>query len=295
MPNFPITALRKLGQFAFYKKGARALFFIGVLLCLLPASRGTDFFFWWLELCVLSALIGLQQEQVFALSWLSVALAGFCGLLLTNALYLNPVYHAEGIYFPITLLLAFVAASHCPVWFAQTSFKLFCVFIVLIATWALLQWLTGWGFIDEKSSRAQALFITPNTLATALNLGLVPILGYYLLGRGGRGVYRLTLLLFAALLATQSRGGYLGLLAYIGIAWRGLCSRVRPTTTGGKALSGGIRGLPNPSPSYWKKAPHFLAKGLKLTRLKSIICWRKSRCIGSMACSLNNRPPIRTS
>lgn len=186
---------------------------IGTLLCLLPASRGSDFFFWWLGLCLLAAFAGLQQERSFSLSWLGVALAGFCLLLLTNALYLNTVYHANGIYLPATLLLAFVAASHCPVWFAQTGSKIFCVFIVLIATWALLQWLTGWGFIDERSFRAQALFATPNTLATALNLGLVPILGYYLLGRGGRGVYRLTLLLFAALLATQSRGGYLGLLA----------------------------------------------------------------------------------
>ena len=43
----------------------------------------------------------------------------------------------------------------------------------------------------------------------------MPVLGYYLLGRGGRGVYGLTLLLFAALLTTQSRGGYLGLLSGI--------------------------------------------------------------------------------
>ncbi len=196
------------------KRGLIAPFFvISALLCILPASRGTGPFFWWLGLCLLAALANRYQERLFTLSWLSAALTGFCGLLLINALYLNPVYHAEGIYFSATLLFAFVAASRCPGWFAQTGFKLFCAFIALIALWALLQWLTGWGFMDEKSSRAQALFATPNTLAVALNLGLVPVLSYYLLGRGGRGVYALTLMLFAALLATQSRGGYLGLLA----------------------------------------------------------------------------------
>lgn len=221
----------------YFKKRALApFFFIGVLLCLLPASRGTDFFFWWLGLCLLAALAGLQQERVFALSWLSAAVVGFCGLLLINALCLNPVYHAEGIYLPATLLLAFVIASRCSDWFVQTGFKLFCAFIALIAVWALLQWLTGRGFLDEEDWRPHALFATPNTLATALNLGLAPILGYYLLGRGGRGAYALTLLLFAALLGAQSRGGYLGLLAsllffllFIGQAavvaqWRRYCT-----------------------------------------------------------------------
>jgi len=149
------------------------------------------------------------------LSWISAALVGFCLLLLTNALYLNPVYHADGIYFSATLLIAFLVASCRPIWLTQTGFKIFCAVIALIAVWALVQWLTGWGFLEEKSSRALALFTTPNTLATALNLGLMPVLAYYLLGCGGRGVYGLTLLLFAALLATQSRGGYLGLLAGI--------------------------------------------------------------------------------
>ncbi|MGZ5056093.1 MAG: O-antigen ligase family protein [Methylobacter sp.] len=147
------------------------------------------------------------------MSWISVLLAGFCGLLFTNALYINPAYHVEGIYFPATLLIAFVAASCCPDWVAQSGFKIFCVSIALIAVWALLQWLTGWGFIGEESPRSEGPFATPNTLATALNLGLTPILAYYLLGYGGRSAYGVTLLLFAALLATQSRGGYLGLLA----------------------------------------------------------------------------------
>jgi O-antigen ligase len=197
------------------KRALAPFFGISVLLCLLQASRSIEFFFWWLGLCLLVALTWLQQERLFALSWVSALLTGFCGLLFVNALYINPVYHAEGIYFPATLLIAFVVASCCPEWFVQSGFKIFCAVIALIAVWALIQWLTGWGFLDKKSVRVPALFVTPNTLATALNLGLAPVLAYYLLGYGGRSVYGLTLLLFAALLATQSRGGYLGLLAGI--------------------------------------------------------------------------------
>lgn len=197
------------------KRAFAPFFIITALLCLLQTSRDLAFFLWWLGLCLLVALARLQQEQSFKLSWVSVALTGFCLLLLINALYLNPVYHAEGIFFSATLLATFILASYRPDWLAQIGFKIFCAVIALIAVWALVQWLTGWGFIDEKSVRSVALFTTPNTLATVLNLGLMPVLAYYLLGYGGRRVYGLTLLLFAALLTTQSRGGYLGLMAGI--------------------------------------------------------------------------------
>jgi len=160
-------------------------------------------------------LASLQQERSLALSWISAALVGFCTLQLINVLYISPTYNAGGIYFSSTLLIAFIAATCRSAWLTKTGFKIFSAIIALIAVWALVQWLTGWGFIDQKSARALALFVTPNILATTLNLGLMPVLAYYLLGCGGRGVYGLTLLLFAALLTTQSRGGYLGLLSGI--------------------------------------------------------------------------------
>jgi O-antigen ligase len=197
------------------KRAFAPFFFIIALVCLLQTSRYIDFSFWWLGLCLLIVLAKLQQERSFTLSWISAALVVFCLLQLTNALYLNPSYYAGGIYFPSTLLITFLVASCRPIWLIQTGFKIFCALIALIAVWAFVQWLTGWGFIGEKSARALALFSGTNTLATTLNLGLMPVLGFYLLGRGGRGVYGLAMLLFAALLTTQSRGGYLGLLSGI--------------------------------------------------------------------------------
>jgi O-antigen ligase len=198
------------------KKGGLRLplFFLGASLCLLRASHSADAIFWWPGLCFLAALAWLNQQQCLALSWLSAVLAGFCLVLLVNALYLSPTYHPSGIYCPATLMIAFVAGSRHPDWLVQTGFKLFCTTITLIAVWALLQWLTGRGFVDATSPRPLAVFATPNNLATAVNLALVPVLGFYLLGFGDRATFGL-LLLFAALLTTQSRGGYLGLLAGI--------------------------------------------------------------------------------
>ena len=187
------------------------LFFIGALLCLLLTSRHTDFTFWWLGLCSLAALGWLKQEQTFALTGLSAALLGFCLLLFTHALFFSPAYHANSIYFPATLLTAFVVGSNCPAWLTKTGFKLFSAFIALNAVLALVQWLAGSGHVGHYGIRPLALFSTPNLLATALNLSLVPVLGFCLLGSARRSYYGLVLLFLTALLATQSRGGYLAL------------------------------------------------------------------------------------
>jgi O-antigen ligase len=195
------------------KRALAPFLFVIALLCLFQASRDLAFFVWWLGLCLFAVFCRLQREQPFSLSWTGATLTVFCLLLLANALYLNPVYHAEGVYFAVTLLFAFLSASYHSDWLIQKGFRIFCSLIALIAVWALVQWLTGWGFLEEKSLRSVALFSSPNTLSTTLNLCLMPVLAYYLLGYGERGVYSLTLLLFAGLLSTQSRGGYLGLIA----------------------------------------------------------------------------------
>ena len=211
MPLY-VVANKLPSNFSIFKRALAPFFVISAELCLLIASRRTEPNIWWLGLCCLVILLLLPQERALAWTWLSCLLVGFCALLFVNALYFNAAFHAQGFYYPLTLLIAFVVVSRNPVWWLSTGFKLFCSMMVVLAVWALLQWLTGWGFIGGKNIRAMALFATPNILAALLNLGLVPVLAYYLLGLGDRKVYALTLLLFAALLATQSRGGYLGLL-----------------------------------------------------------------------------------
>ena len=192
-------------DFLILKRALAPFFVISAGLCLLRASRDTDHNIWWLGLCCFVILLLLPQERALAWTWLSGLLVSFCALLFVNALYINAAYHVEGLNYPLTLLLVFAVVSRNPVWWLSTGFKLFCSMIVVLAVWALLQWLTGWGFIGGKNIRAMALFATPNILAALLNLGLVPVLAYYLLGLGDRKVYALTLLLFAALLATKSR------------------------------------------------------------------------------------------
>ena len=63
--------------------------------------------------------------------------------------------------------------------------------------------------------KGECNFYTANTFATGINLFLLPFIALYLSGVSPRLTYWLALLFFAGLMATQSRGGYLGLTAGI--------------------------------------------------------------------------------
>ena len=74
---------------------------------------------------------------------------------------------------------------------------------------------TGSWYIVSAGTRANAIFYTANTFATGINLFLLPFIVLYLSGVRPRLTYWLSLLFFSGLMATQSRGGYLGLTAGI--------------------------------------------------------------------------------
>jgi O-antigen ligase len=81
----------------------------------------------------------------------------------------------------------------------------------VLALWALVQF---FAFPEAFGYRAQGPLLNPNNLAGLLNLILLPLLAGFLRGRdtGRRWVlFGLSLLLFAGMTATQSRGGLIGL------------------------------------------------------------------------------------
>ena len=88
----------------------------------------------------------------------------------------------------------------------------------------LLQVFFGFWPYEPDFKRAQATFVTPNTFATAINLFLLPCLALAVNGRGGRATYAASLWLFAGLLSTESRGGWLAFLVgvYFIVAYSGL-------------------------------------------------------------------------
>lgn len=90
----------------------------------------------------------------------------------------------------------------------------YCV-VALVAGTAIAAIFVLWQFFAEGVQRASGPLLNPNNMAALLNLSLLPVLAYAM---GGHRDHRLLssllgLVLFAALIATGSRGGLLCFLA----------------------------------------------------------------------------------
>jgi O-antigen ligase len=187
------------------------LFFIAVTLVLMhiASTKGLPLTPWWLGLVVPLFIAGNSSfPRRFSLPGVLFIL--FCLTLLVQALFFSPVYDAKAIFLPFALLLPFLAFSRLSC--DSGAFRVQAGAVSVMSYVALILWFNG-----TTQGRAHGIFGTPNTFATYINLVLAPMLAYYLLGRGGKGVFALLMLLFITLLAAQSRGGYLGLTASMGI------------------------------------------------------------------------------
>ena len=200
----------------FLKEHMSSAVFLLALICLFVASSpGYHMAIWCVGLCSLMFFTYLEKEVRLELSAVGVALLIFAFILFLNAIYFNPIYHAVGIYLPIGLILGFISVSLCPKWMIKNGFKVFIVVMMIIALWGLFQTFTGLGFLYEITPRAEALFVTPNSFATAINLVLIPLICYFLLGHGKKKVFFIILMFFSALIASQSKGSYLALFMSI--------------------------------------------------------------------------------
>ncbi|MGZ5052773.1 MAG: O-antigen ligase family protein [Methylobacter sp.] len=187
------------------KRGSNAPFFtVSACALLLLTSHKLLMSFWWMGIVAIMAVV-FPSFVNMRLSKLGLAVLFFCTVLVVQAWFISPIYNAAAFFFPITLLLTFFAFSTGAV---KTRPIGICLGIaVALAALGLGFWIAGY----EK--RAVFLLSTPNVFATFLNLALAPLLTYYLIGNGGNKIFGLAIFLFEVLLATQSRGGYLSLLA----------------------------------------------------------------------------------
>lgn len=143
---------------------------------------------------------------------LAALLAVYCLWLAVEAAFLTPRYSSESVYRPLILLSAFGAVALLTRHSASRLFRAGAGLLAVLVLIGLLQFYFGFWHLAHNPQRAAAIFVTPNTFATAINLFLVPLVALYVTGRGGVSAYVCALWIFAGLLATESRGGYLGLI-----------------------------------------------------------------------------------
>jgi O-antigen ligase len=174
----------------------------------------------WGALLSLALAFAFAPAKMLPANGLGVAVALYCAWLFASAAFVTPQYGAEALYRPLVMLGGFAVAA---VLEREALVRLFLAgtaLLALLVLLGLLQFYFGFWHLAHNPQRAAAIFITPNTFATAINLILLPLVALTLFRGGSRWAYFLALWMFAGLLATESRGGWLAALAGIAfIAW----------------------------------------------------------------------------
>lgn len=197
-----------------------SLFVFCAALLLLVASLLEGSIFRWVAIALLLLGYFIVPTQALPANALSIALALFCGWLFCSAAFLTPSYSADSLYRPCILFGGYAAGASLGRRALIQLFRAGAALLALLVLLGLLQFYFGFWHLAHNPQRAAAIFITPNTFATAINLILLPLVALTLI-RGGSGrAYFLALWMFAGLLATESRGGWLaGLAGLAFMAW----------------------------------------------------------------------------
>jgi O-antigen ligase len=181
-------------------------------------------------------------------SRIAAAVLVFSLWVVCHTLLITPAYTPAGLFHPLLLLAAFGAFRRFD---ALTERR------AAIAALALGGILAAWGLVQVGPigiARAHALFETPATYATVVNLLLVSLLGLLVAGQRGIALPVLGVVFASALFAADSRGGLIALAAGLGtavvLAVRGGVLRRRGVLTvfglvaAGSILAAGLRAVP---------------------------------------------------
>lgn len=167
----------------------------------------------WAMSAVALSLLAVQRESSAPLMpWIGTALLTYGLLVALNTLFISPAYTPAGLYHPLLLVLAYFGvrglAGRPARYMALATF----LFGAALAVWGL-------GQIGiSGAARAHAILETPATFAAVLNLMLLPLLACLLVLRQDWWPSAAAFLLAAGLMAADSRGGYLAMLAGLGAA-----------------------------------------------------------------------------
>ncbi len=188
------------------------IFLVGFIFILL-ISIFSGWILWWAGAACLSLLLLRKATHPFPFTPLSIAFILFILVLFINGVVLNDIYHGEIVFYILFFILPFIVFSRMDTLTIERFLKIAAFLFGLLVIWGLIQHLTGSWHIVGGGTRANTIFYTANTFATGINLFLLPFIALYLSGVKPRITYWLSLFFFSGLMATQSRGGYLGLIS----------------------------------------------------------------------------------
>lgn len=199
-------------KFLNVNKGSLAapLFFLSLAL----ASLGSIFgmvSIWAGAILAIAAASACGRSVAPGFTGLSLGAVGFAIAIAASTL-LGAAYSPAGLFHPLLLLAGFLVLRTADGQVRRSAVWAGAVFVAGLALWGGVEVALG------MRARAQALFETPATLATVLNLALLPLLTAFLARRQGWLSTGFALLFSAGVFLAASRGGELALAGGMGIA-----------------------------------------------------------------------------
>ncbi len=176
----------------------------------LATSSLSGYLFWWAGIAFLVPVF-LRADQNLPSGALTGSVLIYLLVLGINALFINPVYQAKGVYFIAYLLLSFSCFSKLTPQQSIAYGRIALTVTLGLVLWGIIQRYTGQGILVPQGPRANAIFYTPNTFAAFLNLLLLPLIARYVFSQN-RSIVPV-LLVFLGLVSTVSRGGLLAFSA----------------------------------------------------------------------------------
>ncbi len=197
-----------------FKRAFWPSFFICIAIILaLVISIINGYILWWASVSVLLSLFIYYFDFKLPINLLLIILISFFVLLITNVVFVRPVPYQDAIYLITFLSAGFLLFSSVNTIFAINSFKVLNGIVVILALWGVIQYLTGAAYIIHTGNRANTIFYTPNTYAACINMSLLPLIIFYLLSENRRSLLFVIYTLSAALIVSQSRGGWISFVA----------------------------------------------------------------------------------
>jgi O-antigen ligase len=171
------------------------------------------YIFWCVSTSFLLLLSLYFLEKKVCINLLSVVIYSFLLLLTLNLIFIRPINNADAGYLIWFLVSGYVLFLFASKHFIKNTFYLLVGVMLILSIWGNIQYLTGYGYLVEVGNRANAIFFTPNSFAASINIILLPLIILYLLGKEKKYLLTSILILFSALLVTQSRGGWVSFLS----------------------------------------------------------------------------------
>ena len=187
--------------------------FIAIVLILVLSILIHDYVYWFFSISIIFLLALYFLGKKIFLNPLTLLAGIFIFLLIFNMIFIRPVNNAEAAYLIWLFAGSFLLFSYGDEKFIKNTFSYLIVIFIFLSIWGLIQYITGYGVLVSMGGRANAIFVTPNTFSASINSLLLPLIVLFLLGKSNKYLFPSILILFAAFLATKSRGGWIAFMS----------------------------------------------------------------------------------